>query len=120
MPSLAPTFSRATVSALLISLAWISSPAFAEAPSSEPLAAIGELGKLNGIALACGKTALTTRLRDIIVTVAPKSREIGETYEQASNAAFLAQGRGQACPDGRTLAKRIEAAEARLKAAYPQ
>ena len=120
MLPLISSFARPLASCLLVLLAGSALPALADQPPAEPLAAVSELGRLNGIALACGQTALATRLRDIVVAVAPKSREVGEAYEQAGNAAFLAQGRGQACPDGRSLASSIEAAERRLKAAYPQ
>lgn len=82
--------------------------------------AISELGELNGIALACQQPALVTRARNIIITVAPKTRESGEIFENATNAAYLEQGQGKtACPDTATLAARIAAAEKRLQAAFP-
>jgi len=82
--------------------------------------AISELGELNGIALACQQPALVTRARNIVITVAPKTREYGELFENATNAAYLEQGKGKtACPDAPTLAARIAAAEKRLQAAFP-
>jgi hypothetical protein len=51
----------------------------------------------------------------------PKTREIGEIFENATNAAFLEQGKGKtACPDAATLASNpLAAAEKRLQAAFP-
>lgn len=86
---------------------------------ADELAPVAALGRLNGVALACKQSALTARLRDIVVTHAPKTRAVGEAYEQASNQAFLDQGAaGRACPDGKALAGEIAAAEAGLKAAF--
>lgn len=88
-------------------------------PAADQLAPVAALGRLNGVALACQQPALTARLRDIVVNHAPKTRAVGEAYEQASNRAFLEQGAaGRACPDGKALAGEIEAGEAGLKAAF--
>lgn len=95
--------------------------AHAEAPAAAELAPVAALGRLNGVALACKQPALTARLREIVVAHAPKSRAVGEAYEQASNQAFLDQGAaGRACPDGKALTREIDAAEAGLKAAFAQ
>lgn len=93
--------------------------AHAEAPAADALAPVAALGRLNGVALACQQPALTARLREIIIGQAPKTRAVGEAFEAASNRAFLDQG-GRACPDGKTLAGEIAAAEAGLKAASAQ
>ena len=80
--------------------------------------AVARLGELNGVALACQQKALTARLRDIVIEVTPKERGIGEQFEQATSASFLEFGRsGATCPDGRSLAERIAAAEAGLREA---
>lgn len=93
--------------------------AHAEAPAAAQLAPVAELGRLNGIALACSQPALTARLRDIVVAGAPKIREVGEAFEAASSRAFLEQGQGgRSCPDGRALAGAIAAAETALQAAF--
>lgn len=87
------------------------------AEASSPLVA---LGNLNGTALACGQQALTNRIRDLVVNVAPKSREVGEEFEAATTAGFLKQGaEGAVCPDGKSLAEQIDAEAARLKSLYP-
>ena len=72
--------------------------------------AVTALGKLNGIALACEQPALSTRIRDLIVSLAPKNRETGVVFETATTDAFLKQGQeGAVCPNGKTLADQIEA-----------
>lgn len=80
--------------------------------------AVLRLGELNGVALACQQKALTARLREIVIEIAPKERGIGEQFEQATNASFLEFGRsGASCPDGRSQAEQIAAAEAELRRA---
>ncbi|MFN4341901.1 MAG: hypothetical protein ACK4FE_07690 [Azonexus sp.] len=83
-------------------------------------AAVRALGELNGIALACQQPALVSRARNSIVTTAPKTRDYGEIFENATSAAYLEQGKRQTpCPDAVTLAARIAAAEKNLQAAFP-
>jgi hypothetical protein len=87
--------------------------------ADEGTAAVTALGELNGIALACKQPALVSRARNIIVTTAPKTRDFGEIFENATNAAFLEQGKGNPCPDSATLVGQINAAEKRLQSAFP-
>lgn len=103
---------------LFLSLAALCNPGHA---ADEGTAAVTELGQLNGIALACQQPALVTRTRNAIVTTAPKTRDIGEMFENSTNAAYLEQGKGKTpCPDGAALAGRIAAGEKRLQAAFPK
>ena len=109
---------RHCCAASLLLLAF-SAPVSAGEPSAT-LAPVAELGRLNGIALACKQPALTDRLRQAMVHGAPKSREVGETFEQATSRSFLSQGQaGGSCPDGKQLAERVELGIAALKAAFP-
>ena len=87
--------------------------------ADEGTAAVQAIGRLNGIALACQQPALVSRTRNSVVTTAPKTREIGEAFENATNAAYLEQGKGGACPDAASLASNVAAAEKRLQAAFP-
>jgi hypothetical protein len=87
--------------------------------ADEGTAAVQAIGRLNGIALACQQPALVSRTRNSVVTTAPKTREIGEAFENATNAAYLEQGKGAACPDAASLASNVAAAEKRLQAAFP-
>jgi hypothetical protein len=81
-------------------------------------AAIEALGKVNGIALACQQTAISSRARNALVTGAPKTRANGEIFENATNAAYLEQGKGAACPDAATFSSLISAAEKGLQSAF--
>lgn len=90
--------------------------ALAQEAGSEAVAA---LGRLNGVALACSQPALNARLREIIVNTAPKTRAVGEAFEQATHAAYLAHlQQGAACPDGKTLSEQVAAGEAALQQAF--
>lgn len=80
--------------------------------------AIEALGRLNGQALACNQPAIGSRARNAVVTTAPKNRETGAAFEAATNAAFLEQGRGGACPDVATLNRDLAEAESRLRGAF--
>ena len=111
--------SRLTFFALLIAGLSGHSQA-AGTPSLELQQSIGSLGQLNGVALACKQMALSARLREILINEAPKEREIGELYEQATQTSFLAIGQeGKTCPDSKSLAKRVEAARDDLGRALP-
>lgn len=81
--------------------------------------AVAQLGRLNGVALACQQPAIASRARHSVQTTAPKTRAIGEAFEQATSTAFLDQGKGRACPDTAALAGLLDAAERDLQAAYP-
>jgi hypothetical protein len=85
----------------------------------EASAAVQAVGRLNGIALACQQPALASRARNAVITTAPKTRGYGESFEAATNAAYLEQGKGATCPDAATLASNLAAAEARLQASFP-
>ncbi|THF67332.1 hypothetical protein E6C76_02865 [Pseudothauera nasutitermitis] len=83
-------------------------PVHAESPGALEQA-VRDLGQLNGVALACRQGALSARMRSLMIEVAPKERGVGEYFEEATSEAFLEMGRnGSECPDGRTLAERIE------------
>jgi len=89
--------------------------------SAAGLAAVSELGQLNGLALACAQPALVTRARGMVIDLAPKTRRYGEAFESATSQSFIAQGKGEIpCPDGKTLAERLDQAARQLKAAFPQ
>jgi hypothetical protein len=82
-------------------------------------AAIEAIGKINGAALACQQPAIASRARNAVQTTAPKTRANGETFENATNGAFLEQGKGAACPDAARFATLLGEAEKSLQAAFP-
>lgn len=100
---------------LAVSLCAISHTAFAADESS---AAVQAMGRLNGIALACQQPALVARARNAVITTAPKTRGYGEIFENATNQAYLEQGKGGECPDAATLASNLAAAEKRMQASF--
>lgn len=103
-----------TLAAALLSLSM--SQVFATEPGA---AAIEALGKVNGMALACQQPAIASRARNALVTGAPKTRINGELFENATNAAYLEQGKGAACPDTASFSKALGEAEKNLQAAFP-
>lgn len=86
--------------------------------ADEGTAAVEALGRLNGIALACQQPALVSRARNAVVTTAPKTRGYGEAFENATNAAYLAQGKGASCPAADTLANDMATAEKRMQESF--
>ncbi len=82
-------------------------------------AAIEAIGKVNGMALACEQPAIASRARNAVTTTAPKTRANGETFENATNAAYLEQGKGAPCPDASALNAALGDAEKKLQAAFP-
>jgi len=83
------------------------------------LAAIRDLGRLNGEALACGQKDTAAWVRILMLNHAPKTRAYGEIYEEASQAAFVAHNRGAPCPSRAELSTRLESVSERLKVALP-
>lgn len=107
---------------LLLALAVTPLAGAADSPeagaSPEGIAAVEEMGRVNGAALACAQPAIVSRARNAVMTGAPKARHYGEAFETATNTAFLAQGKGADCPDGAELSRRLEAAEKHLQAVF--
>lgn len=89
-------------------------PAIADDAGS---AAIASFGRIHGIALACQQPAIVSRARNAVQTTAPKTRANGETFEQATSAAFIEQGSAD-CPDVATLNARLGEAEQQLQKIY--
>lgn len=106
---------KIATAALTLALALAALPSWAADAGSTALAAIGEI---NGVALACQQPAIVSRARNAVATTAPKTRANGETFENATNAAYLEQGKGLACPDVATLVKRLNEAEKNLSTAF--
>lgn len=107
------------LSATAILLFVLAMPAGASEDDAAGLAAVRELGRLNGIALACGQKDTAAWLRILMLNHAPKTRAYGEAYESATQEAFIAYGRGTPCPASAALAASLEAVTQRLKTALP-
>ncbi len=91
-------------------------PVHAADPGADAIAAIG---KINGMALACEQPAIASRARNAVTTTVPKTRANGEAFENATNAAYLEQGKGAPCPDTAGFNAALGDAEKRLQAAFP-
>lgn len=104
---------------LLVSLLLIAVPAFAADPDAG-LAAIQDLGRLNGQALACGEMATSGKAKALMIRHAPKTRRYGELFEEATNAAFLTQGKDtDGCPKAVEFSARLAELGGRLQATLP-
>jgi hypothetical protein len=71
------------------------------------------------MALACEQPAISSRARNAVTSTAPKTRANGEAFENATNAAYLEQGKGAPCPDAAALNTALGGAEKNLQAAFP-
>ena len=93
----------------------------ADAPADAGLAEVRDLGRLNGLALACGYADTAARIKTVIIQQAPKSRRYGAAFEEATNAAFLGQAKQDqaTCIDGPTLTGQVDELAQRLQAALP-
>ena len=107
-------FVLSTLAAALLALPVL--PADAADPGT---AAIAAIGRINGMALACEQPAIASRARNAVTTTAPKTRANGEAFENATNAAYLEQGKGAPCPDAAALNAALGDAEKNLQAAFP-
>jgi len=95
-------------------------PAGAAELAEQGLAEIRELGSLNGQALACAQNDAVARIKTLMIDLAPKLRDYGAAFEEATNQAFLRQTQDQAgCQSGAILTLQAEAAAQRLQAAIP-
>ncbi|MDP1734678.1 MAG: hypothetical protein Q8L44_09990 [Sulfuritalea sp.] len=107
-----------TRSIILLSLA-LANPAVAEDVEAG-LAAVKQLGTLNGQALACAEKDAAAHARLLMLAHAPKTARFGAAYEEATQEGYLAQTKvSGTCPDAKTLAGGIDEVAQRLKAALP-
>ncbi len=102
---------RTLVPALAVAMA-ITLPIPAAGSEIDPLrAVVATLGNINGRALACGHPEIVSRAKAIVIARVAKTRELGEAFEQATSAAFLAQGQRKAeCPPRAALMVELETA----------
>lgn len=103
---------------ILLSLA-VSLPASAE-DLEAGLAAVRQLGTLNGQALACAEKDAAAHAKVLMLAHAPKTQRFGSAYEEATQEGYLAQTRSAgACPDAKALAGRIDEVAQRLRTELP-
>ncbi len=103
---------------ILLSLT-IANPAVAEDVEAG-LAAVKQLGTLNGQALACSEKDSAAHAKVLMLAHSPKTARFGAAYEEATQEGYLAQTRAAgACPDTKAFASRIDEIAQRLKTALP-
>ena len=93
--------------------------AMAFASDEAGLAAVRDLGRLNGQTLACGQKDAAAWVRVLMLNHAPKTRAYGEAYEEGTSEAFAAHNRGTPCSAPAELSAKIDAITQRLKQALP-
>lgn len=105
----------------ILALAGLALAARADGPDADKgLAAVAELGRVNGTALACNRADIVGKAKALMVQRAPKTRQYGEAFEVATNEAFLALTADQArCPVEVILSLRFEAADLRFADVFP-
>lgn len=91
----------------------------AQAVEPAAVAALEELGRINGLTLATASRAWAAAPATRSQPAPLSCVDYGEIFEKATQDAYLAQGQGAACPDGKTLSQSLDQAESALRAAFP-
>ncbi len=108
-----------TMLALISALGW-QLPVRAAASDAQ-LAAIAEMGRLNGIALHGGYPEQVQRIKKVLVLNLPKERALGDWFEQKTNASFMDFMSRQAnCPGLLEFDRELDRAEKQLESAFKQ
>ena len=91
----------------------------AQAATKIQLAAISEMGRLNGIALQCGYLDETRRIKMALIRALPKQRALGQWFEQETNASFMSFIQdNRNCPPLAEFAQDLEQGESDLEASF--
>jgi len=86
--------------------------------SGDGLTVLSELGRANGVALACHQTDNARHIKQLVIELAPRSRAWGGQFEEGTNQGFLEHHKaGAQCPAPEALAARVSEIEARLRSA---
>jgi hypothetical protein len=84
------------------------------------LAAVEELGRLNGIALNCRYFDQVRNIKQILIDNLPKRRELGQVFEDKTNESFKAFIQsGSACPSPVAFAAEVDRAGQELARIFP-
>jgi hypothetical protein len=108
----------ATILFLLAASAAINPARAADADGG--LLAIKTLGELNGQALACSEMPAAARAKALMLAHAPKTPRYGNAFDEATQAAYLAQTRASGpCPDAIRLSDQLNRVALQLSATLP-
>jgi hypothetical protein len=108
-----------TLAVLCLTTLALHSPTHA-ADAELGLTLVTELAQVNGVALACQDMATAAKAKKLMLAHAPKTPRFGSAYEEATNAAYLAQVRTAAtCQDAANNDRKLEVLAKRLQEALP-
>ena len=84
------------------------------------LDSVDRLGRINGDVLACGYLELVPRVKGAMILYVRETREMGKTFEDATQARYreLVGGKAECAPRGAVL-QEIDAAVEGIKQAFP-
>ena len=83
--------------------------------------AIKRLGQLNGVALHCKALDQTQRMKRELVLNLPKRRQLGELFDNETNASFMKFIQdGASCPTNDALRAQVDEAVENLKQVFTQ
>lgn len=83
------------------------------------LQAVEALGRLNGVALSCRYFDQVKRIKQILIDNLPKRRELGQLFEDTTNASFKEFiGSGAACPSPVAFTEDVGTAREELQKAF--
>lgn len=103
---------------LMISILWIP---VAQSATEKQLAAIGAMGKLNGIALQCSFKDQMQRIKMNLVLHLPKQRELGVWFEQTTNKSFMEfMSNDATCPDEQEFKLMVDGAVEKIEKTFKQ
>lgn len=78
------------------------------------LDAVADLGRINGLALACSQPEVAARAKELMLDRVPRLRTYGEAFEKATSEAYTRIPGG--CPEAAALRVDLEVVATRLPA----
>lgn len=88
--------------------------------ANKGLEEVQALGHLNGQALACSQKENISRIKAVMISLSPRSRQYGAAFEQITHESFLVRsGEQEACGDAPVIALQVESLATSLRAMFP-
>ncbi|WP_457665454.1 hypothetical protein [Thiolapillus sp.] len=104
---------------LLFTFGLFVSSAVASPPEKARIQVVKDMGDLNGVALNCRFFDQAQRIKRIMIDNLPKQRELGQVFEDETNASFLRFTKAaKPCPSPAAFAGHVGEAEEALKQAF--
>ncbi|HID44530.1 MAG TPA: hypothetical protein EYP34_02075 [Chromatiaceae bacterium] len=95
------------------------SPAGAAPLEDSQIQVVKEMGSLNGVALHCRYFEQVKRIKQILIDSLPKQRELGQVFEDETNASFLRFSKsGKPCPSPAEFAVHVAEAGEMLEQTF--